>query len=208
MNTPAIQVLLVEDDPDWVDAVRQYLQRESDIEVAGTACSPEEALRLSTRLVFDIALLDIQLTPGKTDGIDLALQLAESHPSAKLIMLTSLSEEQTIQQAFTAGALQYVLKSQFRELPYIIRSSMREGNPLAALLKDYARLKQEEQLQPLTPAEREIIDLIGQGYTRSQIQSKLFKAESTLKNQIHAILKKLGVRSGKEAVDKIRRKGL
>ena len=79
---------------------------------------------------------------------------------------------------------------------------------MEALLKEFTRLKREEQLQVLTAAEREVFELIEDGYTQPQIQEKLYKAESTLKNQVNKMLKKLGVRSSKEAVEKVRRKGL
>lgn len=208
IGKPPIRVIIVEDDPDWVQAVSEYLQREDDIAIAGVAYTAEDALSLAESLEFDVALLDIQLTPGQTEGIMTALELARLRPEAKLIMLTSMSDEETIKKAFIAGAVHYIVKASYRDLPYAIRSSFRQRNPMEVLLKEFSRLKEEEQLQPLTPAEKEIVSLISQGYSRSQMEKKLFKAESTLKNQINAILKKLGVKSGKEAVDKIRRKGL
>ena len=54
------------------------------------------------------------------------------------------------------------------------------------------RLKREERLRGLTPAEREVFDLLDEGYTHSQMEQKLFKTESTLKNQINKILKSSG----------------
>ncbi len=69
-------------------------------------------------------------------------------------------------------------------------------------------MKREEALRNLTPAEREVFELLNDGYTHTQIETKLYKTESTLKNQINKMLKKLGVKSGKEAVEKIRRKGI
>jgi NarL family two-component system response regulator LiaR len=79
---------------------------------------------------------------------------------------------------------------------------------MEALLKEFTRLKREEQLKELTAAEREVFDMIEQGYTQSQIGRMLHKTESTLKNQVNKLLKKLGVRSSREAVKKVRRKGL
>ena len=123
-------------------------------------------------------------------------------------MLTSLGDEQVITQSFTAGAVNYIEKSKFKELPAAIRSAVLHPGSMDVLLKEFARLKREEQLRGLTPAEREVFDLLDEGYTHSQMEKKLFKTESTLKNQINKILKKLGVRSSKEAVEKVRRKGI
>ncbi|MBP1990327.1 response regulator [Paenibacillus eucommiae] len=207
-NPPLIKIIMVEDDPDWVLAIAEFLKRETDMVLVGSASNPEEAVALAETTDFDVALLDIQLSPKHIDGIYTALEIARLRPQAKLIMLTSLQDEETIKKAFTAGAVGYLLKSNYMELPYAIRNAFHHAYPMEVLLKEFARLKEEEQLQQLTPAEKEIVSLIGDGYTRSQMEQKLYKSESTLKNQINRLLKKLGVKSGKEAVDKIKRKGL
>jgi DNA-binding NarL/FixJ family response regulator len=152
-------------------------------------------------------LMDIQLEGSRLDGIHTAILMHELSP-AKIIMLTSLNDEQTMTQAFTAGAVQYLEKTRFQELPQTIRSVYHHPAPMEALLNELARLKREEQLKELTGAEREVFELIEAGYTQSQIEKKLYKAESTLKNQVNKMLKKLGVRSSKEAVEKVKRRGI
>ncbi|WP_068775918.1 response regulator transcription factor [Paenibacillus sp. FJAT-26967] len=202
-----IKVLLVEDDPDWIKAMTAFLNREPDILIVGAASSPEEAIRLAGTLVFDVVLMDIHLTEMGLDGIYTAIEIHEIHP-AKIIMLTSVNDEEVIRQAFTAGAVNYIDKTRFAELPHAIRSAHHHPFAMEALLKEYARLKREEQLKELTAAEREVFELIEEGYTQSQIEKKLVKAESTLKNQVNKMLKKLGAASSKEAVEKVRRRGL
>ncbi|WP_338551396.1 response regulator transcription factor [Paenibacillus sp. KS-LC4] len=202
-----IRVLLVEDDPDWVKAMTLFLNKEADLLVVGAASTAEEALSLARTLSFDVALLDIQLADQQQNGIYTAVEMHRIH-AAKIIMLTSMSEEEVMTQAFTAGAINYIEKTNFRQLPEAIRSAYHHPAPMEALLKEFARLKREEQLKDLTLAEREVFELIEQGYTQTQIEQKLYKAESTLKNQVNKMLKKLGVRSRKEAVEKVRRKGL
>ncbi|KQO00592.1 response regulator transcription factor [Paenibacillus sp. Leaf72] len=202
-----IRVLLVEDDPDWVKAMTLFLNKEADLLIVGAASTAEEALSLARTLSFDVALLDIQLADHQQNGIYTAVEMHRIH-AAKIIMLTSMSEEEVMTQAFTAGAINYIEKTNFRQLPEAIRSAYHHPAPMEALLKEFARLKREEQLKDLTSAEREVFELIEQGYTQTQIEQKLYKAESTLKNQVNKMLKKLGVRSRKEAVEKVRRKGL
>lgn len=203
-----IQIFLVEDDPDWIKSMTVFLNAQEDMIVVGTADSPEQAIAMAQILSFDIVLMDIQLTAGRLDGIYTAAEIYERKPQAKVIMLTSLSDEQVITQSFTVGAVNYIEKSKYKELPAAIRSAVLHPGSMEVLLKEFARLKREEQLRVLTPAEREVFDLLDEGYTHSQMEKKLFKTESTLKNQINKILKKLGVRSGKEAVEKVRRKGI
>ena len=79
---------------------------------------------------------------------------------------------------------------------------------MEVLLDDYHKLKQEEELKSLSPSEREVFDLIEQGNTQNEIGKKLFKSEQTLKNQVHSILKKLGVRSSKDAIEKVKKMGI
>lgn len=203
-----IQIFLVEDDPDWVKSMTVFLNSQEDMIVVGTAESPEQAIAMAQILSFDIVLMDIQLTAGRLDGIYTAAEILERKPQAKVIMLTSLGDELVIMQSFTAGAVNYIEKPRFKELPAAIRSAVLHPGSMEVLLKEFGRLKREEQLRGLTPAEREVFDLLDEGYTHSQMEQKLFKTESTLKNQINKILKKLGVRSSKEAVEKVRRKGI
>ncbi|WNQ10762.1 response regulator transcription factor [Paenibacillus aurantius] len=207
MSPDKIKVFLVEDDPDWVSAVSAYLGREEDLVIVGTAANRAEAVKGAEETDPDVVLMDIDLQGEGRDGIFAALEIAEKG-RAKIVMLTSLSEEQVITEAFTAGAVSYVPKAHYRELPQTIRQAHRHSYPMEVLLKELSRLKREEQLQGLTPAEREVFELIGQGYTQGQIERKLFKSESTLKNQVNKMLKKLGVRSSREAVEKVRRRGL
>ncbi|WP_201008125.1 response regulator transcription factor [Paenibacillus glycanilyticus] len=202
-----IRIFLVEDDPDWIRAMTAYLNSEPDLEVAGFATSSREAIEKARQLDFDVVLLDIQLTDYEEEGIHTAIELHDIHP-AKIIMLTSMKDESIIMQAFTAGAVNYVEKTNYKELPHVIRNAHQHPRAMDALLKDYARLKREEQLKQLTAAEREVFELIEQGYTQPQMEKKLYKTESTLKNQVNKMLKKLGVTSRKEAVEKVRRKGL
>jgi len=202
-----IKVLLVEDDPDWIKAMTAFLNHEEDILVVGAAMQSAEAIRLARTLEFDVVLMDIQLTDGGLEGIHTAVVMHEIHP-AKIIMLTSVNEESIITQAFTAGAVNYIEKTRFKEIPQAIRNAYHHPSAMDALLKEFARLKREEQLKELTPAEREVFELIEAGYTQTQIEQKLYKAESTLKNQVNKILKKLGVKSSKEAIERVRRKGL
>lgn len=202
-----IKVLLVEDDPDWIKGLTGYLNKEADLLVVGAAMTREEAVAMAGRLSFDVALVDVQLTEGGREGILVAADLLELRP-VRVLMLTSMNDDRTITQAFTAGAVNYIEKSRFQDIPQAIRAALRHPAAMDALLKEFARLQREEQLRALTPAEREVFELIEAGYTQPEIERKLFKTESTLKNQVGKILKKLGVRTSKQAVDKVRRKGI
>lgn len=202
-----IKIFLVEDDPDWIKAITAFLNKEADLLVVGSATNAEEAIRLASTLSFDVVLMDIQLTDEGSDGIYLAVEMLEIRP-VKIIMLTALADENAMTQAFTAGAIHYLEKTRFMELPQLIRGAYHHSAAMDALLKELSRLKRVEQLNQLTEAEREVFELIEAGFTQAQIEKKLYKAESTLKNQVNKILKKFGAKSSKEAVEMVKRKGL
>jgi DNA-binding NarL/FixJ family response regulator len=202
-----IKVVLVEDDPDWIKAMTLFLNKEEDILIVGAATGSAEAIQLARTIPFDVVLMDIQLSGSQLDGIHTAIEMHDIHP-AKIIMLSSLNDEDVMTQSFTAGAVNYIEKSNFKELPHAIRNAFHHPLAMEALLKEFSRLKREEQLKELTSAEREVFELIEEGYTQPEIEKKLYKAESTLKNQVNKMLKKLGVKSSKEAVKKVKRKGL
>lgn len=202
-----IKVLIVEDDSDWLKELMRFLNKEEDILVVGTARTREEAVQLAKTIQIDIVLMDIHLSVHHLEGIYATLEIAEIS-DAKVIMLTSLMDEEVIEKSFTVGAVNYIAKEKYKQLPNAIREVYSETTPIEILVKKYRNFKKEEQLKDLTPAEKEVYDLVEQGYTRSQIEGKLSKAENTIKNQIKNILKKLGGSSLKEAITIVEMRGL
>ena len=202
-----IKVLIVDDDMDWIKIMKRFLREENDIAVVATAPNKDEALKSVKENEVDIILMDINLTGNKYDGIYLAAEITQLS-KAKIIMLTAMSNEDIIVDSFKAGAVNFISKEEYINIPNIIRSTYKSITPLEVLLKDYSRLKEEEQLNELTPAEKEVFRCIEGGCTQAESQKRLFKSESTIKNQISQILKKLCVKSSREAVRKVKMKGI
>lgn len=201
--------MLVEDDEEWLKALTTFLDNETDFRVAAAVRDREKALEIlnDAGIGLDVILLDINLTGNNYDGIYLAAEITQSR-KVKIIMVTSLQEEKLIIDSFTAGAAHYIRKTHFHEIPSIIRSVTRDTTPFEVLLEEFSKLKREELLNSLSPSEREIFGMIESGMTQRQIGDKLFKSLSTLKTQITSILKKLGVKSSKEAIRKVQMKGI
>ncbi len=202
-----IKIILVEDDPSWQKIMADFLRECPDFEIVGIAGRKEEALKFALNIPADIVLMDINLTENKRDGITAALEILE-RTHLKIIMLTSLEEEELITDSFAAGAVEYVTKDNYLDIPTIIRRAIRESSPMDVLLKDYARLKREEQLKELTSAEREVFDLLEEGHTLNQIETKTFKTHNTLRTQVKQILHKLKARTRIEAIKKVESKGV
>lgn len=202
-----LNVLIVEDEVSWQKLLTMYLTREGDITIVDIVQSKRKALAVMKRQKVDVVIMDINLTENNLDGIFLAAEISSLY-NTKIIMLTGLNPREVAVDAFNAGAMEFVSKTDYKNLPYVIRNSCRGNLPLEALLKDFRRLKEQELLGCFTECEKEILVLLNKGYKREMIQKELFKSESTVKNQISKILKKLDVRSTKEAVKKVRLRGL
>ncbi|WP_234410533.1 response regulator [Caldalkalibacillus mannanilyticus] len=208
-----IRVMIVEDDPIWLGSLTDFINKEEDLIVVGTASTKEEALTIYKEAKPEVVLLDINLTENNLDGIDIALDLTHLNPSTKLIMLTSLTEQEVIVDAFSVGALNYINKIHFEEIPEAIRSAYRNQSSIhpsaaSALRNEFHRLKKEEQQNILTPAEKDILRLVHKGNTQSQIAKQLFITQRTIKNHVNRILKKLGVSSSKDAAEKASKRDL
>ena len=202
-----IKVAIVEDDLGWLKAMTSFLNKENDILVAGTATNREDAINLAKTTLFDVIIMDINLNENKRDGILAAAEILQI-TNVKIIMLTSLKEDQIVLESFTAGAVNYISKEKYLEIPNAIRTAYNSDSPIEILLNEFSKLKRDEQLKDLTQSEKQVYDLLEKGYTKSRIETELYKTANTVKSQIKQILKKLGVTSSKEAVMKVKTKGL
>ncbi|MCX7749643.1 MAG: response regulator transcription factor [Clostridia bacterium] len=202
-----IKLMIVEDDLDWLRAMSVFLGKEPDMELTAHAISFEQAIQLAKIKELDMILMDINLGGNIHDGIFAAAEI-KLFSSAKIIMLTSFEDSDFIKQAFTAGAANYLVKKNYGELPTLIRQTHKCVTPIEVIAEDYSLQKKNELLSVLSSAEKELFDYLQQGLKRTEIQSRLNKSESTVRNQINTVLKKLGVKNTKEAIRKISLKGL
>ena len=202
-----IRVAIVEDDLIFQKAITNFINKQPDMMVVGVASNKDEAIGLAKSLEIDLILMDINLNGNESDGIVAAIEILK-FGNIKIIMLTGIDDASTIVDSFTAGALHYILKENYLEVPNTIRLLYKNEMPFKLLLNEFSRLKKEEQLQNLTSPEKEIFHLIEQGCTQAEIAQKLYKTQNTIKTQIKSMLKKLNVKNTKEAVEKIRLKGI
>lgn len=208
-----IRVFLVEDDPVWRKGLIDFLNKEPDLTVVGEAGFKAEAIERFLPAKADVVLMDINLTENNLDGIETAIEFMALQADSKIIMLTSLTDEAVIVESFSAGAVNYISKSSFREIPDAIRAAHNSQSAIhptaaAALRNEFLRLKNDENQKLLSPAERDILQLIHQGHTQTQIEQSLHITKRTIKNHINRILKKMGVKTSKEAAAKASQKKL
>ncbi|MBM7614687.1 response regulator transcription factor [Alkaliphilus hydrothermalis] len=202
-----IKILVVEDDLAWIKLLEMLFKIEGDMEIVAAVKEKKEFYEIIENGNIDVILMDINLTSNQLDGIYIAAEVS-GVIDAKIIMLTSLEPKEVALDSFNAGAVEFLSKSHYKKLPQVIRDVMNRNTPMEDLLKDYRRLKEQEMLSCLSGAEKEVFSLVEQGYTRDEIREKLVKSDSTIKNQINKIISKLGVGNVKEAIIKIKCRGL
>lgn len=203
-----IRIALIEDDLGWLKAMVSFLNNEEDFIIVGTAMNKNDGINLAKNLQVDIFLMDINLMENKYDGIYAAAEILET-TQCKIIMLSCVKDEKIVADSFAVGVVEFISKEDYEDIPKVIRRIHSNSfSPIEILGQKYSQLKREEQLKGLTFSERKVYDLIEQGYTRSQIEGKLFKTKNTVKTQIRQILRKLNVSSSKDAIRKIKFNGI
>lgn len=199
---PATRVVLIDDHEVVRVGVAALLDAEPDLAVVGQAGSAAAALGVIASAAPDVAVIDVRLGDG--NGIEVCREIRSAHPEVVCIMLTSFSSDQALVDAAMAGAAGFVIKQvQGGELVASIRK-VAAGSVLlddATTRMALRRLEQSEAgtLMRLTPQERKIFDLIGDGCSNRQIAEEMFLAEKTVKNYVSNLLAKLGMSRRTEA---------
>jgi two-component system, NarL family, response regulator DevR len=205
-----IRVFLLDDHEIVRRGVADLIDAETDLVVVGQwggAVGAVERIEASTP---DIVVIDVRLGDGS--GIEVCRDIRSTLPDIGCLILTSFSDDQALVDASLAGAAGYLLK-QVRGNRIVEAIRAVAGG---ALLLDSAtvrlalrRLRESEPgtIAELTPREREILDLIGEGRSNRQIASELFLAEKTVKNYVSNLLAKLGMQRRSEAAAFVARVG-
>jgi DNA-binding NarL/FixJ family response regulator len=199
-----VRVFLLDDHEIVRRGVRELLESEPDIVVVGEAGTAASALARIPALEPDVAVLDIRLPDG--DGISVCRDIRSRVPQTACLMLTSFGDDEALVDAIMAGAAGYVLK-QIRgtDLVGAVRT-VAAGKSLLdpdAARRVMQRMRDQadrsDPLAGLTPQERVILELIGEGLTNRQIGERMFLAEKTIKNYVSALFGKLGMQRRTQA---------
>lgn len=190
-----IKILIVDDHPVVRHGLRGMIGYKPGLEVVGEAEDGEEAVLQAQALNPDIILLDLMM-PRK-DGLAVIKEVKEANPAAKILVLTSLTEDDKIFAALEAGALGCMLKdSSPHELIRAIRDVFRGELTLHPVIarKLLHRQNQSGSAAPqtdLTAREIEVIDLMTKGMSNQEIADALFISEQTVRGHVTNILGKL-----------------
>jgi DNA-binding NarL/FixJ family response regulator len=207
------QLVIVDDHELARASLQNMLSDEPDIEVVGEAANGREALFLCSRLRPDLVLMDVRMP--EMDGLVATREIKERHPEISIMMLTMHENPDYLLEALKAGAAGYVLKDAPREvvvdaLRRVVEGELPVDTKLAArLLKRLAAEKSERRaevgrsgprIEPLSPRELEVLELMRLGLTNPQIGRELSVSTRTAKNHVEHIMTKLGASDRTQAV--------
>jgi two-component system response regulator DevR len=189
------RVFLVDDHEVVRRGVADLINAETDLEVVGEASTIRQAVGRIAATLPDVAVLDVRLPDGS--GIDLCRDIRSAHPDVRCLMLTAYDDDQATYTAVLAGASGYVLKDiRGQGLLESIRRVARGENLMdAAASRRIVQVAAEEtsEAATLTLRERQVLELIAEGFTNRQIGERLELAEKTVKNYVSGLLAKLGM---------------
>lgn len=207
-----IRVLIADDHTIVRSGVRLLLETETDIEVIGDVNNGRDAIRMTEELLPDVVLMDIAMP--EIDGLEATRQIKTKFPETKILVLTMHRTDDYFFEMLNAGAAGYVLKAAdpeelIRAVRVIARGEVYLYPSMQSkLLSDYLnRVKNQPQIeQKLSRREKEILCLIAEGYTSSEIAEKLVISSSTVYTHRNNLLQKLNLSSRHELIQYARQR--
>lgn len=202
-------VLIVDDHAIVRKGLSDLVAATDDLTVAGTASDGDEAVRLATELDPDVILMDLSMPT--TDGVVATRRIVDSHPDARVVVLTSFSEQERIHAALHAGAVGYLLKdAEPDELLRGVRAAARGEAPFSAraataLLPRRGAMRDGDLL---TDREREVLLLVVRGLPNKRIARQLGISEKTVKAHLSHVFARIGVTDRTQAALWAQRQGL
>ena len=208
-----MRVLIVDDDALVAQSLSTILSVEDDVDVVGLGSSGPEAIERYRDLAPDVLLMDIQMPGG--DGLSAAEQILTEDPAARIVFLTTFSDDEYIVRALTMGSRGYLIKQDVAQVAPALRSVMAgvcvlEGEVLERSATmglnarppvsgaDRGRGHQDPRstaFAALTDREYEVVEAVAEGLDNAEAAARLFMSEGTVRNHISTILAKLGLRN-------------
>ena len=206
----AVRIIVADDHHVVRTGFAALLDTQPDFTVVGTACDGTEAVRICRELSPDVALMDVRMPV--MDGIEATRQLAG--PSGpRILILTTFDLDHYVYDALCAGASGFLLKDVTAERLFDAVRVIAAGEALLApavtrrLISEFTRLRPKPDGAPptaclatLTPRETQVLRLVAEGLSNTEIAGRLVVTEETVKTHVSRMLSKLGLRDRTQAV--------
>lgn len=202
-----IKILIVDDHPMMRDALKMSLATEKDIQIIGEGSNGKEALTLLEQLSPDVVMMDLMMP--EMSGLEALPQIFKINKQAKVLVLTSMEDEEHVLAAIQAGALGYFPKTAPRN--YLLEAIRKVADgvpymPVGITLKLFQALNKTKAVAQgdlqitITARQREIMMLLAEGQTDEEIANILHLQASTVRAHIHQIGQRLGTESRSQIV--------
>ena len=189
-----MNLLIVDDDNLIRKSLSMMLSKEADINVMGNATNGAEAVEMCKAQQPDVILMDIRMP--KLDGIGATRLIKKEHPQIKIMMLTTFDDKPNIQQAISAGADGYLLKTdEISDVAGKLKALAGGVGVLDTEVLKKLTSSENEMMEKLTQREQDIVRLVAQGMTNKEIGTHLFLSEGTVRNNIATVLEKLDLKN-------------
>ncbi len=214
MSTPAgvVRIIVADDHHVVRTGFAALLDTQPDFSVVGTACDGTEAVRICRELSPDVALMDVRMPV--MDGIEATRQLSGPGRSGpRILILTTFDLDHYVYDALCAGASGFLLKDVTAERLFDAVRVIAAGEALLApavtrrLISEFTRLRPKPDdgppagaLTALTPRETQVLRLVAEGLSNTEIAARLVVTEETVKTHVSRMLNKLGLRDRTQAV--------
>ena len=193
-----ISVFIVDDHPVVIEGIHSLLQNEKDIAWVGQAMNAASCLGFFVNNTADVVLMDISMPD--MDGVELCAVMKERYPGIMILGLSTFNQGLYIKKMVENGASGYILKNSSKEDLINAIHAVHEGHiyfsgEVGMALQEYQKSAAARELPVLTAREKEVLELIAEGYTNPQIAEKIFLSPFTVDSHRKNLLAKLGVKN-------------
>ena len=192
-----MRIVIADDDMLVSGALRTILEKDQDIEVQGIASNGKEALQFLENEP-DVLLMDIRMSP--MSGLEASEEILKEKPEAKILLLTTFSDDEYIVKALKCGVKGYLLKQDYASILPAIRAVCTGqtvfGTQTISRLPELLERKSafDYATYEITEKERAVMKLVADGKSNKEIAGEMFLSEGTIRNYISGILDKLNLR--------------
>ena len=194
-----MKLILIDDDCLVVGALKMILESEPDLQVAAAAEDGNAALSLYREHRPDVLLMDIRMK--QKNGLDAAEEILREFPSARILLLTTFSDDEYIIKALKLGAAGYLLKQDYQNIIPAIRAAASGqtvfGTEIVSRIPELMNSGKETtdyKEYGISERELEVIRLTAEGLSNKEIAARLYLSEGTVRNYLTTILDKLNLR--------------
>ena len=193
-----IRILIADDHEVVAEGLKHLVEAQADFQVIATVGDGREAVRVAKETEPDVVLMDLSMP--ELNGADATRAIIDARPECRVIVLSMYAEREYVRRALKAGATGYVVKrSAAKELVEAIRAvhgGQRYLSPRVAdvVIDDYAADGKADLLEKLSTREREVLQLLAEGRTGSEIAQRLTLSQKTVETYRARMVEKLGIR--------------